>query len=368
MEPRRARNHVNLRSILAILAGLIFNLFLIGSVPVRDSLHGFGDFPQLYIGAKMGVDRYDPAAIESRQAQIFGVLRPDSPPSRLPFYYALLAPLARLPYSSAAACWEFLMLACAVAAIAVQPARYRTAFIIGLAWSPVLASVVLGQDVALLLLILAAGLRLRAAGKWIASGLVFSLLTIKFHLFILLPLAFLGERMILAGGTGGVACEILVSFIRDGIAWPAAYLKLLSLPSVNPRPELMPNLHGLTSDHLTLDAALSVALALCAAVFLLRIRRRPFEVALLSSFLVSYHAYPVDTLVLLPASLSIFRSTASPIAFLCMTPLLWFFCLLGFGWISAAMLALLLIAAATSKDVSEVPCFSSKQSTPPDHR
>src|SRR6185437_4648306 len=77
--------------------------------------------------------------------------------------------------------------------------------------------------------------------------LILSLCLIKFHLFLLLPVLFLGRRewRLMSGFALGATSLLVVSFAA-GLTWPQSYISL-NLPAVNEDSRLMPNLHGLSA-------------------------------------------------------------------------------------------------------------------------
>jgi hypothetical protein len=272
-------------------------------------------------------------------------VRPALMPTRLPFYYAALSPLARLPYSTAVRVWALLMTACALLCILVHPANSRLAFAAAMSFSPVLMTLVSGQDDALLCLVIVAGLHLRQRGKLVAAGVVLALLAVKFHLFLLLPVAFLitRELAVLRGMLLGGAGLLVASFAAGGWNWPARYVELLLNPMVNPVPESMPNIHGVLWAFPKFELA---ATLLVAGVVILLARKFPMDavaITLLGSFLISFHAYSGDTVVLLPILFAALQSRRSAIAIFCITSLAAGIALLGYGFITAAALAGVLI-------------------------
>jgi hypothetical protein len=272
-------------------------------------------------------------------------VRPALMPTRLPFYYGALSPLGRLPYSTAVRVWWLLMTACALLCILVHPSNSRLAFAAAMSSSPLLMTLVSGQDDALLCLIVVGGLHLRQRGKLVAAGAVMSLLAIKFHLFLLLPIAFLITRefAVLLGMMLGGAGLLVSSFFAGGWNWPVKYVELLLTPVINPAASLMPNLHSVLWAFPKFELAATLVFA---AVVLLVARKFPGEavaITLLGSFLISFHAYAGDILVLLPILFAALQSQRSAVAIFCISSLSAAICLLGFGFITAAALAGVLI-------------------------
>jgi hypothetical protein len=146
---------------------------------------------------------------------------------------------------------------------------------------------------------------------------VFSLCSLKFHLFFLLPLLIIGQkswkfaRGLLAGG----AVLLAVSFAAAGWDWPVQFWRSATNPSFSPSPEFAPNLHGVLSSvagGMVLEIALGATVV--AAVWL-ACRRLDFRTALAACLaggvLLSYHAYLPDFALLLPAALTVLATAES---------------------------------------------------------
>jgi hypothetical protein len=315
-----------------------------------------GDFPQFYIGARLAGTpaEYDIGGVLQDQRQVLGATRPGLMPSRLPFYYMLLRPLSRLPFSSAYTVWLVAMFSAAVSAIVLMTLAEGNAAIAVSLWSaPLFLATCAAQDVGLVYLVLAGGLLLRKCGRCVAAGLVLSLLSIKFNLFLLLPIPFLVKRefRLLGGAAAGLGVLTAISFAGAGQSWPVEYVRLVLNPVVSPGPTVMPNLHGAVSrfsNSALLEALLTVFIA--ALVFVVA-RRSQFSIALAAglfgSILVSRHAYSGDCAVLIPAFLAVFRFGRSPagqIAMICMTPFPYFLeDELDLGWIPAGLFLLIVV-------------------------
>ena len=331
---------MNWKHFVAIAAGVGLNLILIGPIALDSAWRGQGDFAQFYIGAQLGHSRYDFPAVAERQTEIFGTVRPALLPTRLPFYYGALWPLGLFPYRTAAFAWAALMMACGIAAVWCYDPRQRGAVAVAAAFSPLLTSIVWGQDVALLSLILAAGLRLRRAGHLLAAGVALSLLSIKFQLFLLLPVAFLmlREFAVLRGALLGGAGLTLASFGAGGMDWPIRYLGMLRNPLMIAESRLMPNLHGMLSGHAAWEW---IAAAMVATLAIFGARRRAEDAIplfLLGGFVVSVHAFSADSAILFSSLLWFFQQRRSLLALICLTPIPATYALLGFGGVFGALL------------------------------
>jgi hypothetical protein len=358
---------MSIRKALAIgFVGLCLNGVVLGpwawSSAIRETagdLAHFGDFTHFYIGACLaGTEaEYDASAVLRLQQSVTGIVQPHLLPTRLPFYYRLLRPLCGLSYLSAHRIWMILLVTTAVAGIGLLSLTQGAAAVAASLWSaPLFLSLVGGQDDTILYLVLAAGLWLRQAGRPRSAGVVLSLLWIKFHLFLLLPVLFVVKReyRLLAGAAFGSALLLGACFAVAGIHWPARYAALLLNPVISPGGDLMPNLHGVAL-HFAGSAAIEAALAILVVAAAVWVMARTgfalaFGAALLGGILVSHHAYPADCVFLVPGLVDIWRQGRSPareIALICLLPIpYWFAEFLGYGWLPATLLLAALIALA----------------------
>ena len=301
---------------------LILNTMTLVPRTLGAAWRGAGDFKHFYVGARLVRDNaeFDLPSVFRLQTEIFG--RPDlyALPVRLPFYYEILSPLGQLSYGAAHHFWLMLVAIAAVVAIGIYPCGNRWELVaVSVASLPLLYSIVEGQDVAIMLLILAFGLRLESAGKSFMSGLVLSLLSIKFNLFLTLPLVFLIRRnwALLCSAAVGSAALISWSFLLGGWDWPRAFLGIIFNPIGNSGPAIMPNFSAIaarSSGPILVESVL--ALLAIGAIVVVSIRSR-FETAiaaaLLGGILVSHHCYAADCAVLIPGLLHLWRES-SPIA------------------------------------------------------
>jgi hypothetical protein len=273
-----------------------------------------GDFMQFYSGARLAGTPYlyDEAHIRREQIKATAFYGRALQYVRLPYYASLLSPLAKLPYRTAQIVWQCLSVL-AVAGFALlwrDPNRQIT--LLASCWSlPILMIFLVSQDVSFLLLLLAVAVRLHGRGRLISSGLAMSLLSIKFNLFLLLPLLFWGQRRwkLAAGFALGSAVLIAVSFWAAGGQWPIQMARTLSSQAISPSEFLMPNLRGLlgpVTDRIWPE--LLVAAVLTVAVYLI-VRKSDFGLGfaavIIGSLLVSHHAGPQDCALLVPALLLI---------------------------------------------------------------
>jgi hypothetical protein len=201
-----------------VLAVMVFCAFwtLLGSVLVPGAR--FHDFLNLYAGASLARDGVF-AAMHSPEVQIqrereYAPQLPELVPFvRPPFYAALLAPLAWLPFG--AAFWMWLAVQTIVLA-GIWAWAFRRwgadALIFGSMYLPTALGIAHGQDCVLILLIVLGVYALARREQYFLSGAVLGLGLIKFHLFMLWPLALLVQKRwrMLAGACVAAAAEMLV--------------------------------------------------------------------------------------------------------------------------------------------------------------
>ena len=226
-------------------------------------------------------------------------------------------------------------------------------------WSlPLVFSIAIGQDVSFILVILAVTLRVLYAGNPLLAGLILSLCAIKFNLFLLLPVLFLGKRewRLAAGFSIGTISLLAISF-SAAPGWPRSYIALILDPAVDPNSPLMPNLHNLVANIPGKEfAEWFLSLTVVALVWCV-VRRARFDVALaatlLGSILLTRHAYLQDCAILTGALITLFELSGSSLvrngALLLLLPFAYMFIIIRQGGVVAALLLLLLGAAALAK-------------------
>lgn len=281
---------------------------------------GQNDFVAFYVagreaggGSVYDSDRYYSFAAEELAArnEALVYIRP-------PFYALLFKPLTALDYQQAHYFWIVLRLfALAIfLSLFTVPARVDAVLAISVS-APLASSLFNGQDIALLLVVVALALRMQKNQSWLLAGAVLSLLSIKFHLFLSLPLLIIAQRRKDLAVGFGIGCLLLtgLSFVAAGPNWPLEYLEILTQERVSPRLEIMPNIHGLVGNlpsAIWLEAGLSLAV-LAASWWIFR--RTSFEIAIavmiVGGFLVSYHSYGYDGAILVPAALTLLARTKS---------------------------------------------------------
>jgi hypothetical protein len=302
---------------LVTISGLALMAYLLWQVrdPIRTARN---DFLPLYVGAKLAGtgDLYDPHAYYAFMIQRFEALHESLRFTRPPFYATLLWPLSRLPYESAYLVWWLLRVAALAGFVALWriPSRADTILFTALSL-PVFASLAAGQDTIFLLLLIAAAFRCWENGRGFSAGLLLSLCAIKFHLFVLLPLLFLRQRLggMAAGFAEGGVALLALTFVVEGWSWPLDYFHVLSDGRVHPGADSMPNLHGLFAavpQGAYVETAAAAAVVAAAWVVLPKASfPSGFGLALLGGLLLSYHSYLMDAALLLPALLIVVSAT-----------------------------------------------------------
>ena len=268
---------------------------------------------------------YDVDSALATQRKLFGGTIQSLVPTRLPFYYVFLFPLGRLSFKVGQWLWLACMVLMIVIFIALASGLGRANVAIACCWSwPLLFSLPLGQDIALVLLVLGVTLwAIYVRRNWWLGGLLLSLCLIKFNLFLLVPLLIIGKRKwrLASGFLAGTICLTALSFLVAGWGWPRQYTAIILDPLGSPGLRSMPNLRGLMisfSDTRVLEYLLSAAVI--GTVWWV-IRRRTFGVAaaatLLGSVLLSQHAYLQDYAILIPALLILVRQARGELVRYC---------------------------------------------------
>ena len=279
------------------------------ALPLRRVERGQNDFLALYSGAKLvGTPAlYSESAAKDLQTKLANIWLPAVIYTRLPFYAALLKPLAALPYRLAY--WLFQMLNLAALAIFLRSWGRRDPLlcVLGGISIPVITAFANGQDVLLLVLLCAAAWELERRQKLFLAGLVLSLLAIKFHLFLFIPaILLLGKRWrMLSRATLGALALLAISAALQGWDWPSGYLQLLRSSEITPTAITMPNLHGLLTatigDLPRVELILSalVAIVLISAALRIRDLGPALALAIVAGLLTSHHAYVQESCLLL---------------------------------------------------------------------
>jgi Glycosyltransferase family 87 len=354
----------------AVLAVLAFCTFwtLLGSILVPGArLH---DFLNLYTGASLARDgvfagMHVPEVQLQREQEYAPQLRELVPFVRLPFYAVLLTPLAWLPFGIAFWAWLGLQAAVLAGTWAWAFRRWGAdALIFGSMYLPTALGIAHGQDCVLILLIVLGTYALAHREKHFLSGVILGAGLIKFHLFILWPLALLLQKRwrMLAGACAAVTAELLVSLALAGPAGMAKYfaiLRMSGLRHLSPSPELMINVGGLALNF-GVERVAATGLLTAAAVILTAAACwraplwRAIAAASAGSLLVAPHVYGYDAGLLLAGLwLAMFESGTQResrfprmTATVLLTPLPLLLGLAGPPWAAATPLALLAFLAS----------------------
>ena len=350
----------NGRKLLIGLFGLLLNCALLGPQRLQSAWTGtWGDFLHFYVGARLAPHHaeYDIEQGLQLQKDVAGTTRPLLQRNRFPFYYELISPLGRLSYARAHRVWFVLLVAAAIGAATFYPISDRFALIAAYAASfPLLLSFCLGQDVSFLAVILAAGVLLYARKHNFVAGLVLALLSIKFHLFLLLPLLFWSRRdyRTLAGGLTGGITLMAANFLFYGRNWIADLVRVIRSPVGDTAADVMPNLRGLDAVLGGTGAAEVVLGVVVVIATWYAIRRSNFEIglaaALLGSFLLSHHSYVQDTAILIPGFVVLVSwniPIASGLALGCLVPAVYLLQLTPrVGWVAPLLILATLLSLA----------------------
>ena len=241
---------------------------------------------------------------------------------RTPFYAALLYPLGRLDYGRARAIWVGVMAAAFGLSAWLWPGP-RPRIALAMCWSvPVLMALAMGQDIALMLLIAAAALRLWQSGRPLAAGLAASLLALKATLFLPVAIVFLARsRRGTCGLLAGAAAQFALCFAIQGPAWIEQYAAAVRSPLLDQVPARMPSLAAFTS-----GVPLAV-LAVAVYAWIWRIARREsaahaMAAALALGIAAAPHCYAYDMAAAIPflAAPAGCRSARGALAALALSP------------------------------------------------
>jgi len=297
--------------LIAAVFGLLASLA--GSTQIISLIAaGQNDFVPFYVSGReaVGGDVYDSASYYDFTEKEFSSRPEWLAYIRPPFYALLFKPLAALDYQTAHWCWIGLRLLAVAAFLWLFRLPTRIDAVLAVCVSaPLASSLMNGQDIAVLLVVVALALRMEKAHTGFLAGAVLSLCAIKFHLFFPLPLLiFSRQRRDLAAGFFGAGVALVgLSFVAAGPTWPIEYIETLTQSRISPSLQLMPNIHGLVGNMpcaiwLEVGFALAV-LGACWWVF----RRATFEISvalsIVAGFLISYHSYGHDGAILIPAAL-----------------------------------------------------------------
>jgi hypothetical protein len=301
------------------------------ALPWQRVWAGHNDFMQLYAGGALagGRELYSSEANRTIGERL-GFWMPAVQFVRPPYYAAILAPLAKLPYRAAYVIFQGVCLSATLAFVFLSSKRSRTVPWFLLISIPVLTSFANGQDVMILLVLSTAALCLdEAEHPWLA-GLCLALCTVKFHLFVFTPLALLMHRKwrFAASATLGVALELIASFVIAGWHWPLEYARFLSNPLLHPTPYVPPNIAGIAGNLMSVEIALTAAAGACTVFLCRRAKSFPaaFTLCILAGLLVARHSYIQDyaLLLLIPLFVQPESSFVRQLSIILLTPFPYF--------------------------------------------
>ena len=302
-----------------IAAGLCFLLLLAYGQRERI-LKAQNDFTAFYIAAHLAgtPDLYSrPVNLAFVQA-LHGFTIDTVVYIRPPFYAALLKPLATLPYRTAFLVYSAASFSCLLWFVVrftreVPSLPYFVVFSI-----PAMATLGNGQDTLFLLAVLGASTLLERRNRHFAAGLVLSLCAVKFHLFVLVPVALLLRRQwkTIHGGLCGTAILTAIGMIGTGPSSILQWIEVLRDPRINASATVMPNIHGLVATVGTGQwLEIPLLLCVCGAFGWIAVRsiNNEFVMAasLVTGLLVSYHSGAADDVLLFAVLALVCASSAS---------------------------------------------------------
>jgi hypothetical protein len=293
------------RVVIFCVLGIAFHALVFGP-SLKMTAAGNNDFMSVYSGTRLAFTggMYDLGENLRVQRDSAGWENVNHLFMRPPFVALVLWPLGLLPYVTASHAWGILTVGMVAMFCWLWPGDRKMAAL-ACCWSlPLFHVLANGQDVAILLVVIALAMREVRRGRETVAGLIFSLCAIKFHLFLLLPVLIIGQKRwrFLGGLASGGTALFLLSFAAGGRHWLTKYAAFLANPIGNPWPHAMPNLHGLISTEIWQAAGITlVALLAWVAV------RGGFEyglaVVLTGGILLAPHAYLSDCALAIPALL-----------------------------------------------------------------
>jgi glycosyl transferase family 87 len=310
---------------LIAAAGLLFLAVRYGST-TSEVLRGMNDFMSFYTGPRLvgtpdqfRSERY----AEDELATTGEVSLAQQVYLRLPVFAYAMRPLTALPYHTAYFIWQGMSLAALAGFILLWPEPGREGILLAACWSiPLVANITNGQDVAFLLLFLAVFWRFHGTRPWLA-GICLALCSLKFHLFLLVPLVLIAHRKwrVLAWAAAGVLTLLGLSTWVSISHWIPQFIAFVSSAKANMHTYAMPNLLALFTG-LPHAMLWEIAGSVCVAALVVWLAARSsFSLALSASLvgglLTSHHAYYSDVLLVLPALVLILRETTSMVVRLC---------------------------------------------------
>jgi Glycosyltransferase family 87 len=354
--------------IVVSLCGLVVNALVLGPYALRSTSMGLNDFRMIYAGGKLAGTGllYDPEAVMGVQREACQCASRDVVYNRPPYYALLLKPLALLSFRAANAIWIIAGFAALFAFAALWPgARWLTWVACG--WSlPAFAAIAGGQDVTLLLPLVALALLWQGRGREGAAGTALALCAFKFNLFMFVPVLVLAQKRwrMLAGAAACLGVLTILSCAVSGWDWPVHYVQYLFANGNNSGELAMPNLHGLLLGvPFAGDIELGVIAATAVAAWM-AMRRCSFErglaLALAAGVVLNHHSFLADTVLFLPALLLMARDSRGwvrKVAYVSLLPLVYVGVYMGSGIVVTrvflpALVAVLFVLAFAQEGTS----------------
>jgi hypothetical protein len=317
--PRR-RN--DLLALIALACGGLVLLAVISKPYWSRIALGYTDFLSFYAGGRLA---FTPGLYDSQQAmgvqlRAAHVMGEGTFFIRMPWFAAAMWPLARLPYIPAQLIWQALLLAGLIAFVVLWPKPSPAVRAVILCFSlPAMISILMGQDVPLLLASMAVSLVLLGRGRPVIAGLVLSLTLAKFHLFLpLFPAVLFARRWKFAAGLfSGASILVALSFLVNGADWPSRFIAALKDPAITPTISTSPSfyylIHGTPASRILAMAAIGIALM----VFYLRIARYDVQFLIAAAPAVILpllpHAGAYDCLLLTPVAMLALDGASKPV-------------------------------------------------------
>jgi hypothetical protein len=277
----------------------------------------------------------------------------------LPYELLVLLPLSYLSKSAAFVLWTSFNLSCLwLGARILQREVAPLPTIAVFAFAPALVMCANGQDSGLLFLLLVLSMKMFTAEKDLAASILLAIALFKFQYAVPIGLV-LGWRHARFGraSLAAISTAFLISWALVGGAGLNDYLRLLrdSKPDLG---QMMANLRGVAEALLGLGHA-GIVLALSAILIgwvvtrRRKDRREDFGIAVLASWLVSYHSHFYDASILvIPIAVSVKNARRNldlwPLLLVMVSPLL-----LPFPtkiWLTAVPLLVLLVAMMRMED------------------
>jgi hypothetical protein len=293
--------------------GFALTVFWCTNIPWDRVWKGQNDFLALYTGGKLlGTDGLrDDARTEAVHRGAVGDYYPLIFFSRPDYYAFAFKPLSYLPYRAAYAVFQVVNLAAAV--VFVLLSGRRSILALSLVSIPLATAILNGQDLPLVLAALLGAYELDRRGKGYLAGALLAFCSVKFHLFLFVPLAILAFRKwkMLAGGAAALGAGSLAAGFVQGWDWPLRYAAKMLRKDVHPEPFHFLNLRDLAitfaNSNQTVEFVLGGLAAVLLIAFLWQVHRDPtafpfaLSLAIVGGVLISFHLGVHDCAVLLGA-------------------------------------------------------------------